>query len=51
MSITETAGPGMRKDDCLHETGWQNIDNPLYIFHLHQEIYGIDNVQYVIRLG
>ena len=47
MSLHEAEGPGMSKDEYLHECGWQNVDNPLHelefvrnemhSFHLDQE--------------
>ena len=47
MSLHEAEGPGMSKDEYLHESGWQNVDNPLHelefvrnemhSFHLDQE--------------
>ena len=47
MSVHEAGGPGMSKDEYLHEGCWQNVDNPLHelefvrnemhSFHLDQE--------------
>ena len=47
MSVHEAEGPAMSKDEYLHESGWQNVDNPLHelefvqnemhSFHLDQE--------------
>ena len=47
MSVHEAEGPGMSKDEYLHESGWQNVDNPLHelefvrnempSFHVDQE--------------
>ena len=47
MSLHEAEGPGMSKDEYLHESGWQNAENPLHelefvrnemhSFHLNQE--------------
>ena len=29
LSVHEAEGPGMSKDEYLHEGGWQNVDNSL----------------------
>ncbi|CAB3983695.1 Hypothetical predicted protein [Paramuricea clavata] len=47
VSVHEAEGPGVSKNEYLHEGGWQNVDNPLHelefvqnemhSFHLDQE--------------
>ena len=47
MSLHEAEGPGVSKNEYLHDGGWQNVDNPLHeleyvknemhSFHLDQE--------------
>jgi hypothetical protein len=47
MSLHEAEGPGVGKNEYLHDGGWQNVDNPLHeleyvknemhSFHLDQE--------------
>ncbi|CAB4021501.1 Hypothetical predicted protein [Paramuricea clavata] len=46
-SVHEAEGPGVSRNEYLHEGGWQNVDNPLHelefvqnemhSFHLDQE--------------